>query len=69
MYGHRTQVWKGDAVSKQSKMRYSPNEKGYKSKTFQLRLSQETYNKLERLAQKAEMSKSNYIRYLIEKQK
>ncbi len=56
-------------MSKQSKMRYSPNEKGYKSKTFQLRLSQETYNKLERLAQKAEMSKSNYIRYLIEKQK
>ena len=50
-------------------MRFNPDEKGYKSKTFQLRLSQETYEKLEKLSQAANMSKSNYIRYLIEKQK
>ena len=56
-------------MSKQQKKRFNPDEKGYKSKTFQLRLSQETFEKLERLAQAANMSKANYIRYLIERQK
>ncbi len=57
------------SVPQEKKMRYTPEETGFKSKTFQLRLSLETYEKLEELAKKKGMKKSQYIQYLIENQK
>lgn len=56
-------------MSDKKKMRYSPNEKGYKSVRFEIRLSEETNAKLERLAKKNNQTKSEYIRSLIEKEK
>lgn len=51
------------------KMRFRPNEEGYKSRRFEIRLDENTFNKLERLASKKGLTKAEYIRYLIEKTK
>lgn len=56
-------------MSDKKKMRYSPDEKGYKSVTFKIRMSESTFEKLNDLSQKRSMTKSEVIRELIEKAK
>lgn len=60
--------WKGVKMS-EKKMRYTPEEKGYKSKVFQIRISEETFEKLENLSKKKGMTKAEVIRELIENAK
>ena len=54
---------------KKKKMRYNPSEKGYKSVRFEIRLSEETFKKLEKLSESRNQTKSEVIRTLIEKAK
>ena len=56
-------------MSDKKRMRYNPDEDGYKAVRFQIRASQKTLDKLEKLAQKKGMTKSEVIRELIEKAK
>lgn len=56
-------------MSDKKKMRYTPEEKGYKSVRFEIRLSKETNDKLEQLARKHNQTKAEVIRTLIEKAK
>lgn len=56
-------------MSEKKKMRYSPKEKGYKSVRFEVRLSEETFKKLEKLAENRNQTKAEVIRSLIDKEK
>ena len=56
------------------KMRYSPNEEGYKSKTIKVRMSDQTVAKLDELVKKEKAknpnaNRSEIIRNLIENAK
>lgn len=51
------------------KVRFLPDEEGYKAVRFQVRLSQKDYEKLESIAQKKGMTKSEVIRNWITKSK
>lgn len=50
-------------------MRFNPDEKGYKAIKFQIRLSEENYKKLEQIAEKKGITKSQVIRQWIERSK
>lgn len=54
-------------MSSDKKMRFKPTEKGYKAVKFQIRLSEENFNKLEEIAKKKGITKSQVIREWIEK--
>ena len=63
------QFGKEEAVSEQKKVRFNPDEAGYKSVTFKIRMSEEIFQKLENLSKKQGKSKAEIIRSLIEKAK
>ncbi|MBW9212821.1 MULTISPECIES: ribbon-helix-helix protein, CopG family [Terrabacteria group] len=51
------------------KMRFKPNESGYKSKRLEIRLDEKSLEKLEYLANQKGLTKAGLIRHWIEKAK